>query len=140
MRGLMARERPPAGFWDMKLTGGGLVDIEFAAQFLQLVHAPGGGPLAVHTGEALAAAGAAGLAPAKQLGALEDAWRLQQNLSQVLKVALADNADPTAEPKKLQAILARAGGARDLKGLTARLKSARDAAHKAFLAVVRDRA
>ncbi|HZZ87424.1 MAG TPA: glutamine-synthetase adenylyltransferase, partial [Caulobacteraceae bacterium] len=39
MRALMARERPPGGFWDFKLIEGGLVDIEFAAQFLQLVFA-----------------------------------------------------------------------------------------------------
>jgi glutamate-ammonia-ligase adenylyltransferase len=33
MRDLMARERPPKGDWDLKLSPGGLVDIEFAAQF-----------------------------------------------------------------------------------------------------------
>ena len=31
----MARERPPKGEWDLKLSPGGLVDIEFAAQYLQ---------------------------------------------------------------------------------------------------------
>src|SRR5271155_3905622 len=34
MRQLLARERPPSGFWDLKLYEGGMVDIEFAAQFL----------------------------------------------------------------------------------------------------------
>ena len=41
MRALMTRERPAAGAWDLKLSPGGLVDIEFAAQFLQLAGASG---------------------------------------------------------------------------------------------------
>jgi glutamate-ammonia-ligase adenylyltransferase len=136
MRELMAKERPPEGFWDMKLSPGGLVDIEFAAQYLQIAHAAEGGPLAVHTAEALTAAGAAELAPPRLLAALVTAWGLQQNLSQVLKVALADGADPAAEPKRLQSVLARAGDARDLRALTAQIKRARDQAHAAFVAVV----
>ncbi len=35
MRALIAAEKPPSGFWDMKLAPGGLVDIEFVAQYLQ---------------------------------------------------------------------------------------------------------
>jgi glutamate-ammonia-ligase adenylyltransferase len=132
----MARERPPSGDWDLKLSPGGLVDVEFAAQYLQIVHAGQGGPLAHNTGDALAAIGAAGLAPAGALEALAEAWRLQQDLSQLLKLALDDRADPAQEPKALQGLLARAGGARDLKGLRTRLSAARKAAHAAYAAVV----
>lgn len=136
MRALMARERPPSGDWDLKLSPGGLVDVEFAAQYLQIVHAGQGGPLAHNTGDALAAIGAAGLAPAGALEALAEAWRLQQDLSQLLKLALDDRADPAQEPKALQGLLARAGGARDLKGLRTRLSAARRAAHAAYEAVL----
>ena len=95
MRALMTAERPASGFWDLKLGPGGLVDIEFAAQHLQLIHAAAGGPLRVHTGEALAAFSARpGLADPARIDALLAAWSLQQNLSQVLKLALADNANP----------------------------------------------
>ena len=38
MRGRMARELRPHGPWDVKLRAGGLIDIEFIAQGLQLVH------------------------------------------------------------------------------------------------------
>ena len=136
MRELMARERPPSGFWDFKLAPGGLVDVEFAAQYLQIVHAAQGGPLAVHTGEALAAMRAAGLAESKLVDALERAWRLQQNLSQVMKVALGADADPAGEPRRLQALLARAGGAKDLAALRAKLERARAGARAAFAAIV----
>jgi glutamate-ammonia-ligase adenylyltransferase len=136
MRQLMARERPPSGFWDMKLSEGGLVDIEFAAQHLQLIHAAAGGPLAQNTGEALAAMGRAKLADGKVVAALEEAWRLQQNLGQLLKVALDDRADPAEEPAAFRTLLARAGGAKDFKALKTRIEAARKAAHAAYLATV----
>ena len=132
MRELIARERPPRGFWDLKLSDGGLVDIEFAAQHLQLIHAAAGGPLRQNTAEALAALREAGLAPEAPLLALEQAVRLQHNLTQLLKVALEDDVDPADEPKAFRALLARAGGARDLRGLTARLTAARTAARHAY--------
>src|SRR5271165_5508952 len=39
MRERMARELRPHGPWDVKLRPGGLIDIEFVAQVLQLIHA-----------------------------------------------------------------------------------------------------
>jgi glutamate-ammonia-ligase adenylyltransferase len=135
MRELMARERPPKGDWDLKLSPGGLVDIEFAAQFLQLAHAAEGGPLKPPTAEALAAFQGSGLASDRQLDALQAAWRLQQDLTQLLKVALDDGADPAAEPAAFKALLARAGGARDFRALKATLARAQAAAHGAYEAV-----
>ncbi|HEY2752780.1 bifunctional [glutamine synthetase] adenylyltransferase/[glutamine synthetase]-adenylyl-L-tyrosine phosphorylase [Phenylobacterium sp.] len=138
MRELMAAERPPKGEWDLKLSPGGLVDIEFAAQFLQLAHAAAGGPIAANTAEALAGFREAGLAPAQPLADLERAWRLQQNLTQLLKVALEDGENPEAEPPAFRALLARAGDARDFRQLRAALKAARTAAHTAYEAIVRE--
>jgi glutamate-ammonia-ligase adenylyltransferase len=137
MRALLERERPPKGDWDLKLSPGGMVDIEFAVQFLQLAHAADGGPLEPNTAEALAALGAASLAPAAALSALEGAWRLQQNLTQLLKVALDDDPDPSAEPPAFRALLARAGGARDFRQIRSRLAAAQVAARKTYEAIVR---
>ena len=137
MRELLEQERPPKGQWDLKLSPGGLVDIEFAAQFLQLAHAGEGGPLSQNTAQALAAAGAAGLASTDALAALRKAWTLQQNLTQLLKVALADNTDPSGEPKAFRALLARAGEARDFRALTAKLDTARKGARQAYEAILR---
>jgi glutamate-ammonia-ligase adenylyltransferase len=127
MRNLMTEERPPEGFWDMKLNAGGLVDIEFCAQHLQLVHAAAGRPLKANTGEALIALAAASVAPETPMADLVSAWRLQQNLAQLLKIALEDGGDPADEPKPLRALLAKAGGARDFRSLKAKLSSARNA-------------
>lgn len=134
MRQLMERERPPKGEWDLKLSPGGMVDIEFAAQFLQLAHAAEGGPLHQNTAEALAAF--EGLAPADALAALRKAWTLQQNLTQLLKVALGDTVDPSEEPKAFRALLARAGGARDFRSLVTRLDAARKGARQAYEVIV----
>ncbi|MBX3479930.1 MAG: bifunctional [glutamine synthetase] adenylyltransferase/[glutamine synthetase]-adenylyl-L-tyrosine phosphorylase [Caulobacter sp.] len=136
MRALIARERPPSGPWDLKLAPGGMVDIEFAAQYLQLVHAAEGGPLRQNTGEALTALAGAGLVGAAPAAALEQAWRQQQDLSQLLKVALEDGADPELEPRALKALLARAGAASDWKALKASLTKRRKAARAAYEAVV----
>jgi [glutamine synthetase] adenylyltransferase / [glutamine synthetase]-adenylyl-L-tyrosine phosphorylase len=137
MRALLEQERPPKGDWDLKLSPGGLVDVEFATQFLQLAHAAQGGPLRQSTVEALRAMQVAGLAPAAELTALIAAYELQQNLTQLLKVALEDASDPASEPKAFRALLARAGGARDFRSLRSRLDAAQAAARKAYEALVR---
>jgi glutamate-ammonia-ligase adenylyltransferase len=136
MRALMARERPARAGWDLKLSPGGLVDVEFAAQHLQLVGAAAGGPLRQNTGAALAALRTAGLAEAGALKALMRSWRLCSALSQLLKLALEDDADPAREPERLKALLARAGGAPDYDSMVARLAEVRAKAHEAFEAVV----
>ena len=138
MRRLMERERPPKGEWDLKLSPGGLVDIEFAVQFLQLAHAAEGGPLVANTAEALGALRDAGLAPAEALEALKRAWRLQQNLTQLMKLALESGQTPETEPKPFRALLARAGHARSFSDLKQRLAEAQKGARKAYLDVVRD--
>ncbi|WP_411288255.1 bifunctional [glutamine synthetase] adenylyltransferase/[glutamine synthetase]-adenylyl-L-tyrosine phosphorylase [Phenylobacterium sp.] len=136
MRELLEQERPPKGEWDLKLTAGGLVDMEFAAQFLQLVNAGDGGPLRANTAEAFAAFAETLLAPPAPLEALAQAWRLQQDLTQLLKVALDDHADPGAEPKAFRVLLARAGEARDFRSLSAKLERSRTAARKAYETLV----
>jgi glutamate-ammonia-ligase adenylyltransferase len=136
MRALMTKERPPHGPWDLKLLPGGLVDIEFAVQTLQIIHAADDGPLRASTGQALLALRHAGLADAEALATLAQAWRLQQNLTQVLKLALDDPADPAAEPERFQTLLATAGGEPSFEALKVRLASRQADAHAAFLAIV----
>ncbi len=140
MRELMEQERPGKGVWDLKLTPGGLVDIEFVAQFLQLKYAADGGPLAQNTGEALAALRSAGLADDAALASLEAAWRLEQDLSQLIKVALEDGGDPEAEPKAFKALLARAGQVRAFASLKTKLAKAKTEARAAFETVMKARA
>ena len=136
MRDLMRRERPPFGQWDLKLTDGGMVDIEFAAQHLQIVGAAAAGPLNVNTGAALAALLANGAASASDIKALVGGWTLQQNLSQILKLALPEGGDPEGEPARFRAMLAKAGRAGTFAALTVKLAKAQAAAHQAYKRIV----
>jgi glutamate-ammonia-ligase adenylyltransferase len=136
MRALLTQERPPLGFWDMKLNAGGLVDIEFTAQFLQLINAHAHGPLAHNTGEALIALVGQGLAPERAMKQMLDAWRLQQDLTQLLKVTLDDGADPESEPAALRMMLARAGQATSFARLRSKLDRARMGARRTFVRLV----
>jgi glutamate-ammonia-ligase adenylyltransferase len=138
MRQLMEDERPPQGDWDLKLAPGGLVDIEFAAQYLQLVGAAGGGPLEANTGAALDALARSGAAPQDALDNLSQAWKLQQDVGQLLKVALADGADPVQEPNALKVLLARAGGVKTLPALRKRLDAAQAKARGAYVKLLGD--
>ena len=79
----------------------------------------------------LAALRDAGLAP-PCVTDLDDAWVLQQDLSQVLKVALPEAEDPSREPEALRALLAKAGHAKSFEALTEALKARRGAARKAY--------
>ncbi|MBX7249679.1 MAG: bifunctional [glutamine synthetase] adenylyltransferase/[glutamine synthetase]-adenylyl-L-tyrosine phosphorylase [Caulobacteraceae bacterium] len=132
MRDLMERERPAGDFWDLKLSPGGLVDAEFAAQYLQIAHASKGAPLRSNTLEALAALGDAGLAEAADLDVLSEAWALQQGLSQLLRAALDERQGPESEPEAFKQLLADAGGAGHFGMLRQKLESLRSAARASF--------
>ncbi len=136
MRALMERERPAKGFWDFKLSIGGQIDCEFAAQYLQLIHASEGGPLRSGTLQALSAMQRAGLAPSSEIDALAAAWRVQQSLAQVMRVSLTVQDDPHHEPEAFQRKLARAVHTRRLDTLEKKLKDIRKRARTAFEKIV----
>nr|WP_313519884.1 bifunctional [glutamine synthetase] adenylyltransferase/[glutamine synthetase]-adenylyl-L-tyrosine phosphorylase [Brevundimonas diminuta] len=125
MRDLMDRERRPKGFWDLKLSAGGQVDAEFAAQYRQLTAAQAGVPLTVSTLEALA-----------DDPILADAWRTHQQLGQLMACAFDGGGDPDQEPSGFQMRLARTVGAPDFDTLKARLIDLRLRARRAFEAML----
>ena len=127
MRGLMARERPPWGVWDMKRSPGGLIDCEFVAQTLQLVSAASDGPLRTATVDAIRALAQAGRLDHADAEILLDGWRLQQALAQLMRAALDRRTDPSGEPAGFQARLARLADAADLDALQAVLADRRAA-------------
>jgi glutamate-ammonia-ligase adenylyltransferase len=121
MRALMENEKPPRGAWDLKMRPGGLVDLEFTVQLLQLAHAKGGGPLRPGVAEALEVLVEHGLLDEAKGRALLESWRLQAGLAQWLGATLEPDADPAEEPEPYRRKLARAGGARSLDALERKL-------------------
>jgi glutamate-ammonia-ligase adenylyltransferase len=77
----------PGSRRDLKLGAGGIVDIEFAAQYLQLVHGHAHpGLRTTGTVAALEAAAAAGLAPPRDLELLAQGYRFLRKIEHRLRV------------------------------------------------------
>lgn len=115
MRLEIARHKPPKGPFDIKLGEGGLVDLEFAMQVLQLIHREG---LTSDAGAALEALVAAGHLPDDVPGA----WRLLTRMLVVLRLVAPDSSEP---PVASRGLVARACGLADWEELLAAHAAAR---------------
>jgi len=122
MRARMAESFPGRNPFDLKFAPGGLVDIEFIAQTLQLVHAPALPEiLDTNTVAALEKLRDAGLLAVPDADVLIAAARLQHALTQVLRIALDHTLDIEEATPGLKALLARAAESGDFKEARARL-------------------
>jgi glutamate-ammonia-ligase adenylyltransferase len=122
MRERIAREKGAGSIWDLKQVRGGLVDLEFIAQYLQLIHAAAHPEiLSQNTVEAYRRLRDAGLLTPRQAEALIPATRLVHDLTQILRLCLEGPFDPATAPKGLKNLLARAGDATDFAELEAQL-------------------
>lgn len=137
MRVRMDKERPGRGVWDLKLSAGGLVDIEFMAQALTLVAgAEGRDLIAANTGEALRKLADANVLPRHDFEAAVAAWRLYGDLTQVLRICVDEPFDPDAASGRLKALLARTGGVADFPALVTRLAAVQADIRARFLRLV----
>jgi [glutamine synthetase] adenylyltransferase / [glutamine synthetase]-adenylyl-L-tyrosine phosphorylase len=123
MREKMAAQFPGKNLWDLKYAPGGLVDLEFIAQMLQLREAK---PETLDTGtmaalEKLALARA--LTPADAQTLLSTA-RIENALTQILRIAVEGTLVPVSASPGLKSLLARAAGAKDFAALEASLADA----------------
>lgn len=111
MRARMAETFPGRNPWDLKHAPGGLVDIEFIAQGLQLVHAPQKPEvLDTNTVGALIMLKAAGFLTTTDADLLIRSARLQTALTQVLRIALDETPKIEEATPGLKALLTRAAG------------------------------
>jgi len=118
MRRAIAAEKGEGDHWDLKNAAGGLIDIEFIAQFLQLVHA-------WHAPELLDTSTARVIDKAARLGllAIEDgevlrpAVRLYVDLTQILRLCLPTKFDSSKAAPGVLALLARAADLPDFATL-----------------------
>jgi glutamate-ammonia-ligase adenylyltransferase len=114
MREKLAVQFPGRDLWDIKFAPGGLVDIEFIAQTLQLCHAPrDASVLDQNTIAALERLSVVDALPPDMVGTLVRAARLQHGLTQVLRIAVAGTFKAENATRGLKALLARAGDAPD---------------------------
>ncbi|MBX3446627.1 MAG: bifunctional [glutamine synthetase] adenylyltransferase/[glutamine synthetase]-adenylyl-L-tyrosine phosphorylase [Parvibaculaceae bacterium] len=137
MRERLAKERHSDNPWEMKHVRGGLVDIEFICQFLQLIHAHEHPAIRhPHTRTALMRIAKEGLLPADTADMLVRAIDLNHNLTQVIRVCVEGVFDPAEAPSGLKFRLARAGDVPDFATLEAELIESQRRVREAFDAIV----
>jgi len=109
MRQAIAAEKGDADRWDLKFAAGGLVDIEFIAQYLQLLHAAERPDiLDTSTARALDKAWRLGVLAAEDAELLRGAVRLYHDLTQLLRLCLPGPFDPkTANSRSTDSGLVR---------------------------------
>jgi glutamate-ammonia-ligase adenylyltransferase len=106
MRARMDRERPSRSIWDLKLTPGGFVDIEFIAQALQLIHAHQQPAInQANTGAALSQMIEAKVLSPEVGGRLLEAWSRWSDMQQLLRICLDGDFRLEAAPAPLVARL-----------------------------------
>jgi glutamate-ammonia-ligase adenylyltransferase len=137
MRQAIADEKGEDDVWDLKYAAGGMIDIEFIAQFLQLVHA------AVHpevldrsTLQVLEKAARLKLLTQGDADALRPAARLYMDLGQILRLCLSERFRPEAAGADLMSLLARAADEPDFSTLEARVKDTQAEVRRIFTKIL----
>jgi [glutamine synthetase] adenylyltransferase / [glutamine synthetase]-adenylyl-L-tyrosine phosphorylase len=149
MRGLIEQEKPPRDIWDVKLIPGGLIDIEFIAQYLSLSARAGGWLPAPEDDEAAGLLAGSGPEPTgqsidhnectsteatlKTLGpdalgeevteSLRTALALWSAHAQIVRLCTEGDFAPKEAPAGLIDLVVRAGQAPDLASLEADFKA-----------------
>ena len=133
MRERLAAQFPARDIWDIKFAPGGLVDIEFIAQALQLLHAPSNRDvLDQNTIVALQKLGRGGWLDSADLEFLTEAAKLEHGLTQVLRIALEGPYKPDEASRGMKALLVRAGDAPDFSALESQLSELEERARSIF--------
>ncbi|SBW13476.1 bifunctional glutamine-synthetase adenylyltransferase/deadenyltransferase [Brucella sp. 10RB9215] len=114
MRDLIAQEKPPRDDWDLKLKPGGIIDLEFIAQFATLAGYVKKTPRPFATEEVLANLDPSFATPAMVDGLVE-AHRFYTNLSQAIRLCLNDSAGLDQFPPGMRELLCRVAGLPDIE-------------------------
>jgi glutamate-ammonia-ligase adenylyltransferase len=137
MRRAVAQEKGEDDVWDLKYAAGGMVDIDFIAQYLQLVHAADKPDiLDVNTLHVLDNAARLGVLPQSAAEILRSATRLYHDLTQILRLCVSDKFNPETAGEDLLRVLARAGDAPDFSSLEARVQETQTEVRRVFEALL----
>ncbi|GBF27188.1 bifunctional glutamine synthetase adenylyltransferase/adenylyl-removing enzyme [bacterium MnTg02] len=141
MRQLIDKEKGTSDIWSIKEVSGGLIDLEFITQFLQLVHAEKyPGVLDQNTFAALKKLVATNLIKAADADVLIPAARLYHNLTQVLRLCVEGSFSAEEASDGLKLLLVQAGEEPDFLRLEACLSETLTAVRKIYDALIVSRA
>jgi glutamate-ammonia-ligase adenylyltransferase len=137
MRRAIAQEKGEDEIWDLKYAAGGTVDIDFIAQYLQLVHAADKPDiLDVNTLNVLDNAARLGVLPPSAAEVLRPAARLYHDLTQILRLCVSERFRPANAGQDLLRVMARAGDAPDFSSLEARVRETQIEVRRVFRELV----
>jgi glutamate-ammonia-ligase adenylyltransferase len=137
MRRAIAQEKGEDDVWDLKYAAGGIVDIDFIAQYLQLVHAADKPEiLSVSTLAVIDNAARLGVLAQSDAEVLRGAGRLYHDLTQIIRLCVTGKFNPAASGEDLLRVMARAGDTPDFSALEARLRETQAEVRRVFAAVV----
>jgi glutamate-ammonia-ligase adenylyltransferase len=133
MRAAIAKEKGDANPWNLKYAAGGLVDIEFIAQYLQLVHAAAVPDiLDTNTARVLEKGARLNLLAREDAEILRPAVRLFHDLAQILRLCLPGAFDPKTAGAGVLALLARAADLPDFPALQAHVEDTQRQVRECF--------
>jgi glutamate-ammonia-ligase adenylyltransferase len=133
MRQAIADERGDTERWDIKNAKGGLIDIEFLAQYFSLVYAEQHPDLLdTQTARVIEKARKLSLIEKADGERLSEAVTLYHNLTQILRLCVTGPFEPAKATPGLLALLARAGGLPDFTTLNAHLADTEEKVREAF--------
>jgi glutamate-ammonia-ligase adenylyltransferase len=137
MRGAIAKEKGDGNPWDLKYVVGGLVDLEFIAQYLQLAHAHEHPDiLDTSTARVLDKARQLKLVAVEDAEVLRPAAQLYHDLTQILRLCLAGPFDATTAGPGLLRLLARAADVPDFATLNATLVETQAKVRSSFVRIL----
>jgi glutamate-ammonia-ligase adenylyltransferase len=140
MRRAIALEKGEDDVWDLKYVAGGMVDIDFIAQYLQLAHAAAMPDiLDVSTRQVLDNAARLGVLPQASAEILRAAAHLYHDLTQILRLCVSERFKPESAGDDLLRVMARAGDAPDFSSLQARVKETQGEVRRVFREIVEGR-
>jgi glutamate-ammonia-ligase adenylyltransferase len=137
MRNAIAAEKGDADPWDLKNAAGALVDIEFIAQYLQLVHAAAMPDIRdPSTARALDKATSLGVLAPQDAAILRPAVRLFHDLTQILRLCLPGKFDPASTSAGVLSLLARAADLPDFAALNAHVVETQRHVRECFIRIL----
>ena len=137
MRRAIALEKGEDDVWDLKYAAGGMVDIDFIAQYLQLAHAAEKSDiLDVSTLRVVDNAARLGILPPSAAEILRSAAHLYHDLTQILRLCVSEKFKPESSGEDLLRVMARAGDAPDFSSLEARVKETQAEVREVFVEIL----
>ena len=139
MRSRIEKNKKSAGLWDVKHARGGLIDIEFITQYLQLKYAHSNSEvLATNTAEAIIRLSDSALLNHSHSKKLLEALALWTQIQGILRLTVGNNYNENRFSRPIRALLNKTCESQDFESLKKRVLDLQTACHAIFIELIED--